>query len=64
MDTGRLTVNTILKKQTQFPGAKMNVTSFLIMDYGYSPTLRLPKNKAKQGQFRKKPSGCRAAGRE
>jgi hypothetical protein len=35
-----------LKKQSQFAGCQMNVTSFQIMDYGAFACLGLGKNKA------------------
>jgi hypothetical protein len=41
----------LFAKQSQFPGAKMSLTSRPISDYDDFSALRLRKNKAKQSQF-------------
>jgi hypothetical protein len=40
-----------LKKQSQFAGCQMNVTSFRVVDYDDFAALRPRKNEANQSQF-------------
>jgi hypothetical protein len=56
METGRPRLNTILKKQSQFAGALIDVSSFSVTYYGDSAASGLPKKKARQSQFRKSPA--------